>query len=810
MRCPRCDADAPEGAKFCIECGAPLQLRCPQCGADTLPRAKFCAECGIPLTAQSPAAPAPAPLRYIPGYLAEKILTSKTALEGERKQVTVLFADLKGSMESLADQDPEDARQLLDPVLTLMMDAVHRYEGTVNQVMGDGIMALFGAPIAHEDHAIRACYAALAMQASVQQYAADVQRTRGVPIHIRVGLNSGEVVVRSIGSDLHMDYTAVGQTTHLAARMEQMAMPGSILITAEVLRFAEGYVKVAPLGPVPIKGLPEPAEVYEVNGAGPMRTRLQASAARGLTRFVGRDSELDQLRQALEQAGAGQGQVVALLGEPGVGKSRLVYEFLHTHHTQGWLILESGSVSYGKATAYLPICDLLKAYSHIEDRDDLRAVRAKVTGHILTLDEALQDAVPAVLALFEALPADSPFLSLDPLQRRRRTLEALKRLLLRESQVQPVLLVFEDLHRIDTETQAVLDLLVESLPTARVLLLVTYRPEYQHGWGSKTYYRQLRLDPMPRASADEFLQALLGDDFSLTPLKRLLIERTEGNPFFLEESVRTLVETGVLVGNMGACRLGKPVSGIQVPATVQAVLAARIDRLPPEEKRLLQTAAVIGTELPFTLLQAIAEASEEALHVGLAHLQAAEFLYETRLFPEQEYMFKHALTHEVAHGSLLQRRRRALHARIVEALEALAGERLAEQVERLAHHALRGGVWDKTVAYCRQAGAKAMTRSAYQEAAGYFELALGALQHLPASRSTREQAIDLHRDLRLAYIPLLDMARVLEHLQAAETLAEALADHRRLSSVLASMAQYLAHQGDHDGALVAGQRAVAF
>jgi class 3 adenylate cyclase len=810
MRCPRCDADAPEGAKFCIECGAPLQLRCPQCGADTLPRAKFCAECGIPLTAQSPAAPAPAPLRYIPGYLAEKILTSKTALEGERKQVTVLFADLKGSMESLADQDPEDARQLLDPVLTLMMDAVHRYEGTVNQVMGDGIMALFGAPIAHEDHAIRACYAALAMQASVQQYAADVQRTRGVPIHIRVGLNSGEVVVRSIGSDLHMDYTAVGQTTHLAARMEQMAMPGSILITAEVLRFAEGYVKVAPLGPVPIKGLPGPAEVYEVNGAGPMRTRLQASAARGLTRFVGRDSELDQLRQALEQAGAGQGQVVALLGEPGVGKSRLVYEFLHTHHTQGWLILESGSVSYGKATAYLPICDLLKAYSHIEDRDDLRAVRAKVTGHILTLDEALQDAVPAVLALFEALPADSPFLSLDPLQRRRRTLEALKRLLLRESQVQPVLLVFEDLHRIDTETQAVLDLLVESLPTARVLLLVTYRPEYQHGWGSKTYYRQLRLDPMPRASADEFLQALLGDDFSLTPLKRLLIERTEGNPFFLEESVRTLVETGVLVGNMGACRLGKPVSGIQVPATVQAVLAARIDRLPPEEKRLLQTAAVIGTELPFTLLQAIAEASEEALHVGLAHLQAAEFLYETRLFPEQEYMFKHALTHEVAHGSLLQRRRRALHARIVEALEALAGERLAEQVERLAHHALRGGVWDKTVAYCRQAGAKAMTRSAYQEAAGYFELALGALQHLPASRSTREQAIDLHRDLRLAYIPLLDMARVLEHLQAAETLAEALADHRRLSSVLASMAQYLAHQGDHDGALVAGQRAVAF
>ena len=495
---------------------------------------------------------------------------------------------------------------------------MHRYEGTVNQVLGDGIMALFGAPLAHEDHAIRACYAALAMQAALREYAETVRRVQGLSLRIRVGLNSGEVVVRTIRNDLHMDYSAVGRETHLAARMEQLAAPGSILLSAATLRLVEGLVRVNAQGPVPVKGLTEPVEVFELVGVTALRRRLQAAAARGLTRFVGRQHELEALRQALERAGAGHGQVVALMGAAGVGKSRLVYECVHAHHTQGWRVLESASVSYGKATPYFPVLDLLKRYCHLEDGDDTRTRRAKVTGQVLTLDETLQDTLPALLALLDALPADSPFLTLDPPQRRQRTLEALKRVLLRESQVQPLVLVFEDLHWIDSETQALLNTLVESLPTARLLLLVNYRPEYQHGWGSKTYYTQLRLDPLPAASAEAFLQALLGDDPSLAPLKQLLIARTEGNPFFLEESVRTLVETGVLVGEPGAYRLGKPLDSLQVPATVQAVLAARIDRLPAEEKRLLQTAAVIGTEVPLPLLQAIAELPEAALQRGLA------------------------------------------------------------------------------------------------------------------------------------------------------------------------------------------------
>ena len=749
------------------------------------------------------------PFAYTPPYLAEKILTSKSTLEGERKQVTVLFADLKDSTELIRGLDPEAAQQLLDPALHRMMDAVHRFEGTVNQVLGDGIMALFGAPIAHEDHALRACYAALAMQAAMCPYTDEVRRTRGLELRMRVGLNAGEVVVRAIGNDLHMDYSAVGETTHLAARMEQLAPPGSIRLTPATLRLVEGLVQVNALGPVPVKGLVEPVEVFELTGASGVRRRLQAAAARGLTRFVGRDQELVAMQQTLEQASAGHGQVVALVGEAGVGKSRLVYECVHSHRTQGWRVLESASVSYGKATPYFPVIDLLRRYGHVDDGDDLRTIRAKVTGQVLTLDAALQDTVPALLALLDALPEDSPFLQLDPPQRRQRTFEACKRVLLRESQVQPLLLVFEDLHWIDTETQALLDSLVESLPTARLLFLVNYRPEYQHGWGSKTYYTQLRLDPLPPVSADAFLYALLGDDPSLAPLKQLLIERTGGNPFFLEESVRTLVETGVLVGEPGAYRLVQALPTIQVPATVHAVLAARIDRLPPEEKHLLQTAAVIGTEVPLPLLQAIAELPEAAVHHGLTHLQAAEFLYETRLFPEQAYTFKHALTHEVAYGSLLLERRRVLHTRIVEALERLSPDRLAEQVERLAHHALRGEVWDKALAYFRQAGEKAMARSARSEAVGYFEQGLGALAHLPEQRDTLEQAIDLRLALRNALAPSGDSGRVLAYLREAEALAAALDDPRRLGQVSAFLANYFYVMGAHDQAIAAGQRALA-
>jgi predicted ATPase len=595
-------------------------------------------------------------------------------------------------------------------------------------------------------------------------------------------------------------------------------MPASILMTADTLSLTEGFVQVKPLGPVNVKGLNDPVEIYEITGAGPVRSRLQAAAARGLTRFVGRSAEFERLCQALERAGASHGQVVALVGEPGVGKSRLFWEFTHSRRTVDWLILESGSVSYGKATAYLPVVDLLKSYFNIEERDDVRKIREKVTGKLLTLDKSLEHTLPAFLTLLDVAVEDpsagsgqAMWQSLDLPQRRQRTLDAVKRLLLRESQVQPLLLVIEDLHWIDSETQVLLESLIESLPTARLLLLVNYRPEYQHGWGSKTYYSQLRIDPLPPEGAGELLRALLGDDTNLQPLKQLLVARTEGNPFFLEETVRTLVETKALAGERGHYRLARAIESIQVPATVQAVLAARIDRLPPEEKRLLQCAAVVGKDVPFALLQAIADQPDEEINRGLIRLQAAEFLYETSLFPEVEYTFKHALTHEVAYGSLLQERRRLLHIRIVETIERLYPGRLDEQVERLAHHAFRGEVWNKAVFYLHKAGKKAAARSANQEAAAYFQHSLDGLEHLPQSREILEKAIDIRVDLGPALMATKGNGapEVEETYTKARELCVRVGETLKLFPVLWGLSRMYNHRGDLQVARDLGEQLLA-
>ncbi len=809
MQCPRCRHENSPGAKFCEECAAPLARACTNCGAQLSAAAKFCSECAHPAGAAAPNARRFGPPEsYTPKHLVEKILTSKGSLEGERKQVTILFADLKGSMELLADRDPDDARMLLDPILEHMMEAVHRYEGTVNQVMGDGVMALFGAPLAHEDHAVRACYAAVRMQETVKRYAESVRRVEGVPLQIRVGINSGEVVVRSIGSDLRMDYSAIGHTTNLAARMEQIAMPGTIVVAPDTLRLVEDHVQVTALGPTTIKGLPNPIEVYELTGVASVRSRFQAAAARGLSRFVGRDPEMEQLRLALERAAEGHGQVAAVVGEPGVGKSRLYWEFIHSHRTHGWLVLESGSVSHGKATSYLPIIDLLIGYFQIETRDEPRRLREKITGKLLGLDEALRPILPALFELFDLPIGDASWRALDATQRRQRILDAVKRLLLRESQVQPLIVVFEDLHWIDSETQAFLNGLVESVPTARLLLLLNYRPEYRHDWGGKTYYHQLQIDPLASASADVLIQSLLGPGADVRALGQVLIQRTGGNPFFIEESVRTLFETGVLSGHRGDYCLARDVAEIQVPPTVQAVLSARIDRLPPADKRLLQCAAVIGKDVPLPLLQAVSDLPQVDLQHGLARLQAAEFLYEKQLFPELEYTFKHALTQETAYASLLQERRRALHARLVPALEEVHADRLEEHVERLGHHALRGGVWNKAADYLYRAGAKAFGRSALREAAAWYEQAKVALSHVTQTEEIGARVVDICFELRNALMQIGDFARAKDHLLEAKARAEALGDRRRLGQALSILANYYMNTGDLDAALDSGNQAL--
>jgi class 3 adenylate cyclase/tetratricopeptide (TPR) repeat protein len=802
LRCTACRHENPADQKFCGECGARLRAACSVCGHANPAGQRHCGQCGSALGQPVVAA------AITPRHLAEKILTSRSAMEGERKQVTILFADLKGSMELLAERDPEDARRILDPVLERMIEAVHRYEGTVNQVMGDGIMALFGAPLAHEDHAVRACYAALRMQVSVKVYAEQTRHSVGVEPQIRVGINSGEVVVRSIGSDLHMDYTAVGATTHLASRMEQLAGPGTIRMTLDTLRLAEGYVTVTPLGAIPVKGYGQPVEAFELTGASSVRTRLQASAGRGLSRFVGRRAEMETLQQSLALSSHGKGRVVSVVGEAGVGKSRLFYEFTHSHRLEGWLTLETTAVSYGKATSYLPVVDLLRSYFRVQERDDQREVRVKVVGRVLALDESLRSILAPLLALLDVSHGDSEWQRLDPPQRREQTLQALRLLLIAESKVQPVLLIVEDLQWVDSETQALLDALVRDIQGNRILLLTSYRPEYQHPWEARPWHALLGLAPLEREEASSLLEALMGSDPSVAPLGEMLIRSTEGNPFFLEESVRTMVESGILEGERGAYRLTRPVSSIRLPATVQAVLAARIDRLSMEEKQLLQLAAVIGKDVPFVLLRAVADEEEDRLRTLLARLQGADYLFETQLFPDVEYSFRHTLTHEVAYSSLLQERRRQLHAQIAGALERLYADRPGEQIERLAHHAFRGEVWDKAAMYCRQAGVKALERSASREAAGWLEQGLEALTHLPENTRSVEQAIDIRFDLRAAYTALASFERVRTLLEEAERLAAGIDDAVRLGRVLGYLGHVSQLMGEPRRAITLCERAL--
>src|SRR6202050_3258381 len=700
MRCSKCETDNAANAKFCAECGAALESRCVSCGAENPPNAKFCIQCGARVGAASSAkTPLPAS-----GPTNRPTLTERPAVEdaqlpdGERKTVTALFADIKGSMDLMEGIDPEQARALIDPALRIMIDAVHRYDGYIVQSTGDGIFALFGAPIAHEDHPHRALLASLKMQDDLRRYSARLRESGDSPIEVRVGANTGEAVVRSIRTDaLHTEYTPIGHSTSLAARMQALAPIGSIAITENTRRIVEGYFELKALGPTRVKGLSDLINVYEVVGLGPLRTRLQASARRGLSKFVGREAEMAQMNHALELGRAGHGQIVAAVGEAGVGKSRLFHEFKIVSRS-GCMILETFSVSHGKASAYLPLIDLLKNYFEITSDDDERKRREKIGGKVLMLDRSLEDILPYLFAILGVAESNGALDEMDAQIRRRRTLDAVKRLLLRESLNQPLIAVFEDLHWVDAETQAFLNLMVESIGTARVLMMVNYRPEYRHDWSAQSYYAQLRLDPLGAESAESLLGALVGTETELAPLKQLITQRTEGNPFFMEETVQAMFESGVLVRN-GKVSLAQPLSTIVIPASVKGILAARIDRLAPAHKELLQILSIIGKEFPLGLVKRVVDKSEDALTPMMAELQLGEFIYEQPAFPDVEYVFKHALTLEVAYGSVLNERKKSIHEKTAYALETMYAQQLDDHVNELAHHFSHSSNIEKAITY---------------------------------------------------------------------------------------------------------------
>jgi class 3 adenylate cyclase/tetratricopeptide (TPR) repeat protein len=712
-------------------------------------------------------------------------------------------------MELIADRDPEEARVLLDNIIELMMDAVHRYEGTVNQVSGDGLMALFGAPLAHEDHGARAGYSALTMLEAIDRYAADLRPRLGTDIKIRVGLNSGEVMIRSIQSDLRMNYTATGRTVHLAARMEQMAQPGTILTTGTTFALTEGLFDCEPLGPIKVKGLIDPVATYQLLAVRPSRTRFQATTAvRGLSRLIGRAAELQRLEEiygGLKQ----HGQLVALVGEPGVGKSRLIYEFARSRGSLGRTVLVGQAASYATQTAYHPIVGLMKSYLGVELTDGQEEIRAKVADKVSALDPDFDNIVPALLWLLDVPVKEAHWQDLDAAGRRERAMTSLKRLFLAIGSVQPLLLVFEDLHWIDSETQGLLDDFVGILPSAPIMLVVTYRPEYEHHWSGRECYTQFRIGSLPPPGAQQLLADLLGDDPSLKALKKILIARTEGNPLFLEETVRTLLESQVLSGKPGAYKTSVRTEQIDIPLSVQAVLAARIDRLSPAEKHVLQSAAVVGTDVALALLREIVNLRNEELLTILPRLQASELLYQTALYPETQYGFKHSLTQEVAYSGLLHEHRRVLHAAVLEAIERLYAGRVAEQIEDLARHAVRGERWEKAAQYLHQAGLQAAQRSAHQAALAFFNDALAALGRLPAARPFLEQAIEVHFAARNSLWPLWDHSAMLQHLLEAEKLATMLGDKRHLGLVASFMIQHYRVMGEPDRAIEAAERAFA-
>jgi class 3 adenylate cyclase len=738
MKCLACGSNNRIERRFCAECGAALKLLCTKCHGENEPGEKFCGSCGTALTSDA------APRQRITSARSETVGPTELATppDGERKTVTTLFADIKGSMELIEDLDPEEARHLVDPALKLMIDAVHRYEGYVAQSTGDGIFALFGAPVAHEDHPQRALYAALRMQDEIRHYSDKLRSEGRQPLQVRVGANTGEVVMRQVATAQNRsEYVPVGHSTSLAARMQALAPIGSIAITGATRSLVEGYFLVKSLGPSKVRGVSEPVEVFEVTGLGPLRSRLQVAARRGFSKFVGRQRELEEIKRCAGLAIKGNGQIVAAVAEAGVGKSRLFFEATAIIRS-GCMVLDAPSFSHGKASAYQPLIDLLKNYFEITDADDERKRREKINGKVLTLDRTLEDAAPYLLALLGLGERDDAVAQMDAKLRQRRTFESIKRLLLRESLNQPLIVVFEDLHWIDPETQAFLNMMIEAIATAQILLLVNYRPEYQHSWGNKTYYSQLRLDPLEQESAEEMLTALLGAEAELVPVKRLVAAKTQGNPFFIEEMVLALFDQGALVRN-GVVKLGKSASEIRVPATVQGVLASRIDRLPPREKELLQTLALMGKEFPLALVRRVVDDSSADLEAMLSKLLEAEFIYEQPALSDTEYTFKHALTQDVASNSMLIERRKNLHERIGDAMLALYAAQLDAHLSKLAHHYGRSANLEKTLDYAHRAGNYAVQRSATAEALTHFATALGALEHLPHSSERLEHELDI-------------------------------------------------------------------
>ena len=742
MKCPKCQFENPVGMQFCGKCGAKLEIICPKCDSSNPPQFKFCGECGHDLTEPKEAPPIDydQPQSYTPKFLADKILTTRTSIEGERKMVTVLFADVANYTSISEKLDPEEVHQIMDGCFKILMDEIHRYEGTINQFTGDGVMALFGAPIAHEDHAQRACYSALAIQRAMVGFNEKLKEEKNIDFRLRFGLNTGPVVVGSIGDDLRMDYTALGDTTNLAARIQQSAEPGSILMTDSTYSLVSGHFITESLGELQVKGKEEPVSTYLLKRARGIRTRMDIAAEKGLSPLTGRSEEINRLHRLWELSKKGNGQVVFIVGEAGIGKSRLVFEFHRSLSAEKITWLEGHGTAYGGNMPFLPLIDLLKRNFRIEEGDSEEIVIQKIEQGLSRLGEETKERAPYLKFLFSVDPGDPLIPSMDPQGRRRMIFDSIRLMTIQGSKLRPLILILEDLHWIDNDSEEFLKSVIDAASALPVMLILTYRPGYVNPFGERTFYNRISLKALEQEESLDLAKGVIGAAQLPEPIKPLILERAEGNPFYIEEITKSLEEMGAFK-RIKTIEAAEDLDQIQIPMSIQDILMARIDRLPEEQKSALQIASVIGREFAPRLLERIAGSKEGAIDV-LGELVSLEIIYQTQFHPELAYMFKHALTHDVAYNSLLTSKRKDIHARVGEVIEELYSLRLAEYYEIVAHHYEQGEVWDRAIQFLILSGEKALGNMANPSANTFFQKAIDiASQQSLTLSSVQEYAI---------------------------------------------------------------------
>ena len=811
MKCPNCQYDNPNEAKFCGECGTKLEIKCQSCGKENPPTNKFCYECGHKLIESIKPVKAlnlDEPQSYIPKHLAEKILIGKASLEGERKQVTVLFADLSGFTALSEKIDPEEVRSLMNNCLRLVIEEVHNYEGTINKFTGDGVMALFGAPIALEDHPYRAVNTALRIQESLKSFGEEIKKKRGFDFKMRIGINTGLVVVGSIGNDLSMEYTAMGDTVNLASRLEGIAEPGTILVSENTYKLVKDYFEFKSIGEIQVRGKSEPVKSYSAIGLKGRKGRFEVSLERGLTKFVGREKELELIKDSLEKVKEDRGQVVCIVGEAGIGKSRLVYEFKSMIRDEKVTYLEGHCISYGKSFSYLPIVEILKNNFAVDDRDDNEVIKAKVETAINKMDAKLKDAIPIILDLLSVKTDFDILKDLDAGQKRQGIFEALKAITLRGSQIRPLVIVIEDLHWIDKTSEDFINYLVGSVGNHRIMLLFTCRPGFVHSFIYNPYYTQIALTSLSTRECRVLIEStLLGGDIP-EDLMRLILERAGGNAFFVEEVTKSLLDSGIIIKSESGYMMNKNVSQIDVPSTIQDVIMARIDRLEENRKRALQVGSVIGREFSFELLKKVSSLDDNELRDHLLTLRNLELIYERGIFPDTNYVFKHALTHEVAYSSLLVQKRKEIHEGVGCAIEELYPNRLEEFYGVLAHHYSKADNKDKSIYYLTLAGKKAGEIFATDEALTNYIEALKRIDEMPETEANKQRKIDILFDMENIYDTLAKREEQRKVLERLIELSKTANDEKNLSDGYIRHAEFLSVLGDYEKALEVGKSAL--